>query len=242
MKIKITFSYNGASFEGSQVQAHTTNTIMGQIYKAFEALNIQTKLHASGRTDAGVHAFRQTMHCEIPLFWNETAKLHEHLQNKLPSSIKIRHLHKCDDDFHARYSAKRRAYRYILSSKESNPFESAFITFIKEPIHKKRLADAMKLFEGEHDFSSFKKSGSDTKSSIRTIYKTRVYRYKGKTVLYFEANGFLRSQIRLMVAFLLKINEGKLTNEQLIEQINNTKVHNNRPAPANGLYLSNIIY
>jgi len=242
MKIKITFSYNGASFEGSQVQLHTDNTIMGQIYKALASLNIQTKLHASGRTDAGVHAFRQTMHCEIPSFWNDVNKLHEHLQNKLPPSIKIRYLRQCNEDFHARYSAKRRAYRYILSDKQSNPFESAFSTFIKEPVHLDRLRQAIKVFEGEHDFSSFKKSGSDTKTSIRSIYKTRVYTYRDKTVLYFEANGFLRSQVRLMVAFLLKINEGKLTNEQLIEQINNVKIHNKRPAPANGLYLSNIVY
>lgn len=242
MKIKIILSYNGASYEGSQVQAHTSNTIMGQLYKAFEALNIQTKLHASGRTDAGVHAFKQTMHCQVPSFWSEVEKLHEHLQNKLPPSIKIRYLKKCDDDFHSRYSAKRRAYRYILSSKPSNPFESAFITFIKVPVNKRSLCEAIKIFEGEHDFSSFKKSGSDTKNSIRVIYKTRVYQYKDKTILYFEANGFLRSQIRLMVAFLLKINEGKANITELKEQLDNIKMHNRRPAPANGLYLSNIIY
>lgn len=242
MKIKLTFSYNGSSFEGSQVQLHTKNTVMGQVYEAFKSLNIQTKLHASGRTDAGVHAFRQTMHCQIPSFWSDTKKLKEHLQHKLPDAISIRYLSQCPDDFHARYSAKRRAYRYILSNEQSNPFEAAFITFIKEPIHLERLRDAIKLFEGEHDFSSFKKTGSATKHNIRTIYKAHVYTQKNKTVLYFEANGFLRSQIRLMVAFLLKINDGTFTNEQLIEQINNIKVHNNRPAPANGLYLSNIVY
>jgi len=242
MKIKLIFSYNGSSFEGSQVQLHTTNTVMGQVYEAFKSLNIQTKLHASGRTDAGVHAFRQTMHCQIPSFWSDTKKLKEHLQHKLPDTISIRYISRCSDDFHARYSAKRRAYRYILSNENSNPFESAFVTFIKEPIHLERLRDALKHFEGEHNFSSFKKSGSATKHNIRTIYKTRLYTHNKKTVLYFEANGYLRSQIRLMVAFLLKINEGKLTSEQLLEQINNTKVHNNRPAPSNGLYLSNIVY
>jgi tRNA pseudouridine38-40 synthase len=215
---------------------------MGQIYEALKSLNIQTKLHASGRTDAGVHAFRQTMHCEVPSFWSDTAKLKEHLQHKLPDTIYIRHLSQCSDDFHARYSAKRRAYRYILSDEKSNPFESAFVTFINESLHLKRLEDAIKLFEGEHDFSSFKKTGSDTGHSIRTIYKTRVYTYRNKTVLYFEANGFLRSQIRLMVAFLLKINEGSLSNAQLLEQLHNLKMHNKRPAPANGLYLSNIVY
>jgi len=242
MKVKFTLCYNGSSYEGSQVQLHTKNTIMGRVYEALKALNIKTKLHASGRTDAGVHAFRQTMHCELPSFWNDMPKLKELLNHKLPSSIKIRHISLCDESFHSRYSAKRRAYRYILSQEESNPFEDAFITFINAPINHNLLTEAIKIFRGEHDFSSFKKSGSDTGTNVRTIFNTRVYTFKGKTVLYFEANGFLRSQIRLMVAFLLKINEGTLSTQQLQEQLDNVKVHNKKPAPGNGLYLSNIVY
>ena len=103
-------------------------------------------------------------------------------------------------------------------------------------------SDAMKLVQGEHDFGMFKKSGGASGSDVRTIFETRVYSYRNKTILYFEANGFLRSQIRLMVAFLLKISEGKLTNKQFLEQLNNEVSHNTRPAPPNGLYLSNIIY
>ena len=242
MRIKILLSYNGSSYEGSQVQLHTSNTIMGQIYKALTSLGIETKLHASGRTDAGVHAFKQVMHCEVPSFWTDASKLKDHLNHKLPTSIKIRQLSFCNEDFHARYSAKRRAYRYILSDGISNPFEDAFVSFINTPINLNLLTAGMKTFEGEHDFSSFKKSGSPTKTNLRTIYKTRVYTHNKKVVLYFEANGFLRSQIRLMVAFLLKINSLELTNEQLNQQLKNTHVFNTRPAPANGLYLSNIVY
>ena len=242
MKIKFILSYNGASFEGSQVQKHTDNTIMGAIYKAFEAINIDTKLHASGRTDAGVHACKQTMHCEVPSFWSDLDKLKEHLQYKLPDTIKIRHLTQADEDFHARYSAKRRAYRYILCDEQNNPFESAFVTFTPNRLNINALKEAMTLLEGEHDFEMFKKSGGATGSDVRTIFKTRVYPYRNKTILYFEANGFLRSQIRLMVAFLLKISDEKLTNTQLLEQLNKEKVHNTRPALPNGLYLSNIIY
>ncbi len=242
MKIQLLLSYNGASFEGSQVQKHTDNTIMGKLYEALNVLNIKTKLHASGRTDAGVHAFKQMMHCEIPAYWSDLEKLKRHLQFQLPQSIKIRQLKIADESFHARYSAKRRAYRYILCDKPSNPFESSFVTFIPQKIDIKILQEAMSLFEGEHDFEMFKKSGSSTGSTVRTMFKSKAYRYKNKTVLYFEANGFLRSQIRLMVAFLLKINEGKLSLDQLAEQIKNQKMHNTRPAPPNGLYLSNIIY
>jgi len=242
MKIRFTLSYNGSSYEGSQVQLHTKNTIMGRLYEALQSLNIHTKLHASGRTDAGVHAFRQTMHCELPSFFKDISRLKSLLNHKLPDSIRIRHLQECEETFHSRYSAKRRVYRYIMSDEISNPFEEAFITFIKVPINIVALKEATLMFEGEHDFSSFKKTGSNTSTNVRTIYKTRVYTYNNKTVLYFEANGFLRSQIRLMVAFILKVNEGALSITQLKEQLSNTKRHNTKPAPANGLYLSNIIY
>ncbi len=242
MKIKLLFSYNGSNFEGSQVQKHTSNTVMGQIYNAFEALGIKTKLHASGRTDAGVHAFKQVMHCEVPPFWSDIKKLKDHLRFQLPSSIKLRQLSIADEEFHARYDAKRRAYRYILCEQDSNPFESAFVTFVKEELDLNSLQNAIKLFEGDHDFSSFMKSGSATSSNVRHIYKTRVYTYKNRIILYFEANGFLRSQIRLMVAFLLKVSQGKLTEKELLEQLNNQHKYNTKPAPPNGLYLSNIIY
>lgn len=242
MRIKFLISYNGSDFEGSQVQKHTKNTIMGRVYEAFEALNIRTKLHASGRTDAGVHAFKQVMHCEIPDFWSDLDKLKRHLQVKLPSSIHLRQLQEADESFHSRYSAKRRAYRYILCDEKSNPFENSFITFSPNKLDIPALKEAIKLFEGEHDFGFFKKSGGAAGSDIRMIFKTRVYAYQNKTVLYFEASGFLRSQIRLMVAFLLKISDGKLNNDQLLEQLNLINRYNTGPAPANGLYLSNIIY
>jgi len=215
---------------------------MGKVYEAFEALNIETKLHASGRTDSGVHAFKQVMHCEVPDYWADTDRLKRHLSAKLPSSIHLRQLKQTDEHFHSRYSAKRRAYRYILCDSESNPFECNLVTFTPEKLDKALLKQSISLFEGEHDFGLFKKSGGSAVSDVRTIYKTRVYNYKNKTILYFEANGFLRSQIRMMVAFLLLINNKKLTKEQLSQQLNLQKTYNTRPAPPNGLYLSNIIY
>jgi tRNA pseudouridine38-40 synthase len=109
-------------------------------------------------------------------------------------------------------------------------------------LNTQKVIEAIKLFEGVHDFEYFKKSGSDTTDFKREIYSTRLYQYKGYTVLYFEANGFLRSQIRLMVGFLLKISEGSYTKEQLLQQLNREKHFNIKPAPHQGLYLSNIKY
>ncbi|MEJ2469110.1 MAG: tRNA pseudouridine synthase A, partial [Campylobacterales bacterium] len=140
-----------------------------------------------------------------------------------------------------RFSAKRRVYRYIMSDRISNPFEADFVTFTP-PLDFKRIDEAMRLFEGEHDFEYFKKTGSDVKHHVRTVYKAFAYRHRGYTVLYFEANGYLRSQIRMMADTVLKVNAGKMNLQQLNEQIDAKVRHSTDLAPAAGLYLSRIIY
>lgn len=241
MRVKLTISYNGAPFMGLQSQTTTANTIIGTLQNALQRLGIESKLVASGRTDRGVHAFRQVLHFDLPDFWTDLPKLHRSLNHQLPDAIHIRRIEKAPDDFHARYGAKRRVYRYILSTKEPNPFEADFVTFVPALDHEK-IADAIGLFEGTHDFAYFKKSGSDVTHYVRAVYKARLYRHRGYTVLYFEANGFLRSQIRLMVGFLLAISEGKLTAGMLKEQLSLQKQYKVKLAPHNGLYLSRITY
>ena len=86
------------------------------------------------------------------------------------------------------------------------------------------------------------KNGSDTKSSIRKIYRAYAYKRGSKVILNFEANGYLRSQIRLMVGFLLAVSEGNLTEKQLLEQLTCKAVHSRKLASPNGLYLAKIKY
>ncbi len=241
MRVKMTVAYNGANYFGSQVQKETEQTINGQIEKALNLLQIEAKIQASGRTDRGVHASRQVIHFDLPPFWRDLNKLEDSLKRILPLDIGIRRLEQVDDNFHARYSAKKRAYRYILSIQKPNPFLANLVTYI-DTIDEEKIREAIALFEGEHNFENFKKSGSDTENFVRKIYKTRVYNHKGYIVLYFEANGFLRSQIRLMVGFLLEISSGKYTKEDLLEQLNCNKNFKLKPAPHQGLYLCNIIY
>jgi len=243
MRFKIRLSYDGSSYLGSQSQTTSQNTIMGAFYIALENLQIKdSKITASGRTDKGVHAFNQVFHIDVPSFWNSETKLQMALNHQLPDTIHVKHVQRVDDNFHARYSTKKRAYRYILSDNVPNPFESKYVTYSTHPLNITLLKEAIAIFEGEHNFEMFKKSGSEVKNFQRIMYKTGIYTYRRKTILYFEANGFLYSQIRLMVGFLLKINEGKLTCKELKEQLTCKKMYNTRPAPANGLYLAKIFY
>ena len=241
MRIKITLAYNGANYFGSQVQKETDQTINGQIEKALTLLQIPSKVQASGRTDRGVHASRQVIHVDLPSFWKDLKKLQNQLSRALPKNIVVRRIEEVDKNFHARYSAKKRAYRYILSTQKPSPFLADLVTYV-DALDLEKIKEAITLFEGEHDFEFFKKSGSDTGSFVREIYKSRVYQHKGYTVLYFEANGFLRSQIRLMVGFLLAISEGKYTTEDLFTQLSRREHFKLKPAPHEGLYLCNIKY
>lgn len=236
MRVALKISYNGTHFFGSQTQKETPHTILGNIEQVLKQLGIDASLVASGRTDKGVHALGQVCHLDIPEFWQDLVKFRHTLNKMLPSSIYIKKVHTVSSDFHARYSAKRRTYRYLIKKGDSNPFESDFVTFL-EDIDFKNIQENMKLFMGKHDFKNFMKQGSDINSSTRIIHRAFAYKHKDYTVLNFQANGFLRSQIRLMVGALLNLNATQL--QEKLELKHNHKV---KPAPPNGLYLSVIHY
>ncbi len=236
MRVALTLAYDGTSFLGSQIQKETNNTIFGQIQKVFSQLSITEKAIASGRTDRGVHATGQVCHVDLPPFWSDTKKLKKVLNEMLPSSIEIKHIKSVDNEFHARYSAKKRIYRYLIKESSSNPFESNFITFLNS-INFTKIEKNIKLFIGEHDFKFLMKTGSDVTTTSRVIYKAFAYKHKGYIILNFEGNGYLRSQIRLMVGALLQLNATEIK-----EQLDCSENHKIKPAPSNGLYLAKIKY
>ncbi|EQB40537.1 pseudouridylate synthase [Sulfurimonas hongkongensis] len=236
MRCAITLSYNGTHFLGSQVQKSSTNTIVGTLEAALLKLGIDSKIVASGRTDKGVHASAQVCHLDLPQFWNDLEKLKRVLNSMLPPSILIKSVKKVDDSFHARYSAKKRVYRYMIKVAKRNPFEDDFVTFV-DSLDFKKIEKNIKLYKGRHNFANFMKVGSDTKSSIREVYKAFAYRHKGFIVLHFEANGYLRSQIRFMVAGLLNLDKNEIK-----ESLACKKKYKLKPAPSNGLYLAKVKY
>ncbi len=240
-RVKITMSYNGSAFMGSQQQPTTHETVIGTLLIALKRLRINTAPKGSGRTDRGVHATHQVMHLDLPHYWSDLRRLTDMLNMQLPSSIRIGRIEFVDNDFHARYSAKKRSYRYILKEGKSNPFEDNFISFVPS-LNPHAIINAIGLFEGTHNFELFKKSGNDMDHYMRIIYRAYAYTYKGHLILCFEGNGFLRSQIRLMVGFLLRISAGKSTKEQLLEQLSAVKRHSTDIAAHNGLYLTHIKY
>lgn len=240
MNLKFTVAYDGSLYLGSQKQPNK-NTIEDELLKAFKTLNIETSIVLSGRTDKEVHATGQVFNCIIPDFWTDFFKLQEILNKRLPSSIQIRHIVKVDENFHSRFHAKKRVYRYLITTKPTTPFNDKFITYVKS-VDEELLKEAIKEFIGVYDFKYFHKTGSDKDITIREIFETAFYKHKDIYVFKFVANSYLRSQIRLMVGFLLAINDKKLTIEDLKKQLRCEKNIFRTPIKANGLYLAKIKY
>ena len=240
MRIKAVIAYDGSTYQGFQKQTSTKATIATAIEDALISLQIHSPITASGRTDAGVHATGQVIHFDVPHFWHDLDKLKTALNRKL-DSISIKHLDFVAEDFHARFSAKKRVYRYVFKTHKPSVFEQAYIAQY-EPFDPEMLQQALGCFVGLHDFNYFRKTGTPTHTTLREIYRAFYRSYKGYHFIYFEANGFLRSQVRMMVDAAMACARQEMRIEELQEQLRCQKKHRSQLAPASGLYLAKIIY
>ncbi len=240
MRVKAVIAYDGSAFYGFQKQSHTTQTVATAIELALENLKIQSKITGSGRTDRGVHASNQVIHFDLPSFWSDLQKLKTELNRNL-KAIKIKSIAKADDKFHARYDAKTRLYRYYFSTTKTSVFMRNYLAYF-DSFDSEKLTKALFLFKGKHDFNNFSKNGSEPNSTIRSIYASNHKYHHGVHCITFEADGFLRSQVRMMVSAAMKCAQGKLELWQLEEQLDNKHLHSVTLAPPEGLYLSHIFY
>lgn len=240
MNVKFTISYDGTQFQGSQTQPNGLS-VEDRIQEAFKSINIDTKIVLSGRTDKDVHATGQVFNAIIPSFWQDLNRLKKVLNTHLPLSIKIEKIKEVNVDFHARFHAKKRVYRYLVTDKNLTPFNSKYISYCKN-IDMDKVQEAIKLFEGKHDFEYFHKKGSDKENTVREVFDARFYKYKDIYVFKFTANSYLRSQIRLMVGALLKVSEGKLSSNDIKEQLALKKYIFRTPSSPYGLYLAKVYY
>ena len=242
MRAKAVIAYDGSAFYGFQSQTTTPKTVSGALARAAAKLGIHSPVVGSGRTDRGVHATGQVIHFDLPPHWQrDRAKLRVMFNRLLKPHIHIKHIAETPDGFHARFDAKRRIYRYLLKETEPTPFEMPYTLHVPgiDPVG---LSKALKRFEGTHDFALFHKKGSDPGSTVRTIHRTRVERFGSYTILYLEADGFLRSQVRMITAAAIACMRGTLTIEQIDAQLRGDVQHITLLAPPQGLYLARVLY
>ncbi|MEA2046824.1 MAG: tRNA pseudouridine(38-40) synthase TruA [Campylobacterota bacterium] len=240
MRVKAVISYDGSYYLGFQKQTSTSKTITSSIEHALQSLQINNPITGSGRTDAGVHATAQIIHFDLPDFWTDLEKLKHALNRKL-RHISFKHICEVKQDFHARFGAKKRVYRYVFKTKKPSVFEQQYIAYY-HTFNASILLEALALFEGKHDFNLFHKTGSLTHSTVREIYQTAYIKRKGYHFIYFESNGFLRSQVRMMVAMAMACAREEITLTQLKQQLKCEKKHYSKLAPPEGLYLARVLY
>ena len=241
--IKLTIEYDGKDFNGWQKQPNKLN-IQGTIEQAIKNITGEdVELNASGRTDAGVHALGQVANfktnSEIPI-----EKFAIAINSKLKKSIVIKKAEEVDEKFHSRLNCKRKTYRYIINnSSEGTAIYRYLETHIPQKLDVKKMEQALKYFEGEHDFKAFKASGTSSKSSVRTIYKTQIYIKEDRIIIELTGNGFLYNMVRIIAGTLVDVGLGKIEPPQIENIIKEKKRENaGKTLPPNGLYLVSVEY
>ena len=239
MRLKATIAYDGSRFYGFQYQPDRPS-VVSALHDALRTLHIETTIVGSGRTDRNVHATGQVVHFDVPDYWHDLTKLQTQLNRKF-DAITVRRLDVASDTFHARFDAKARLYRYIFKTMPPSVFERRYVAYTA-PFDTALLTRALHCFEGTHDFAMFCKTGSDTKTTVRTVYQTRYYRRGVYHIVSIEGNAFLRSQVRLMMAGAFGVAQGRLSLHQLQAQRDGKAVYLRKPAPPEGLYLARVYY
>ncbi len=192
-----------------------------------------------------MHALNQVAHFDIPYHLSNES-MRKALNSILPLDILIKKAELVDNDFHARYSAHRKTYRYRVDQGEFvNPFKRNYTSHFKYPLNLEKMRKAASDLVGTHDFTSFVASGSQAKSNVRTIENITIRRdeLRNEVVFDFTGNGFLYNQVRIMVAFLLEIG----SNQRPVDDVPRVLEAKDRTlarmtAPASGLYLVNVDY
>lgn len=246
MRYRITITYDGTNYSGWQIQPNGVS-IQKMIEDALSLLlKAPTKITASGRTDAGVHALAQVAHFDATDEIDQK-KIRQSLNGILPKDIRIKDLEKTSEDFHARYSAQLKTYEYhVTIGDHSNPFTRKYSYFISYSIDLKLFKKAAKLLQGTHDFKAFANDplkGSAGKNSIRTLKEIVVVPTEDGLILKFTADGFLYKMVRNLVGAFLYLAKGKITLDDLKKLLaSKDRTFSPPPAPANGLFLKEVQY
>lgn len=202
-------------------------------------------IHGAGRTDAGVHAYGQVIHFDLPQAC-DVEKLRFGLDTQCPEDIDIVSVEQVSDDFHARYNPHSKTYEFLVDiGRPKNPMMRHYATHYPYPVAFESMRVAIKDLVGTHDFTGFTAAGTSVENKVRTIYRAdiRFDEERQFLIFTFTGNGFLYKQVRNMVGTLLKIGNGRMP----VEQIQKILEAKNRDlagptAAGNGLYLKEIIY
>lgn len=240
---KLIISYDGTDYCGFQIQPNGP-TIQGCLEHALSRATTQSiKINGAGRTDSGVHAEAQVVNfyhqATIP-----TDRFPLAINRFLPRDIRVLAAVDVPLDFHARYSAKGKTYRYqILDSAQPSVFLRNYALWVPERLNWATLERAGRMLVGVRDFASFAASGGSVKTTIRNLYRFSVRRCDSLWLLHFSADGFLYNMVRNIVGTLLEVGKGRLEATELMTLLDlRNRKYAGPTAPAHGLFLEKVHY
>jgi len=243
-RIVLGVEYDGSGYSGWQWQNNQRSVQQTLEQALSKVANNPVTVQCAGRTDSGVHALEQVVHFDTT---SVSRELHAWMlggNSNLPDDVRITWAKNAVDDFHARYSAIARFYRYIILNR---PVKSALLrrqaTWCYQPLDADKMHQAAQYLIGEHDFSSFRAQGCQSVSPCRKMYFIDVYREGDKVIMDISANAFLHHMVRNIAGVLMDVGMGKQpigwTQELLAAKNRNL---GSVTAPPDGLHLAAVFY
>ncbi len=241
-RVLLKLSYDGTFYRGWQKQADL-KTVQAEVEKAlFVAFKKNIEVFASGRTDAGVHAIGQCVHFDI----DDTVpvrKIKMILNRILPNDIEIISAKKVPNNFHARFSVKRKTYIYKIYNQQKNCFLANKVAFVKEYLDIDKMQQCAKILMGKHNFKGFCSSNTNAKDFEKTIYDISISKKKNFVYVEVTGSGFLMHMVRILVGTMVDFALNKISIEDVkmaLEKQN--RIFAGQTMPADGLYLKKVVY
>jgi len=243
-RYKLLITYDGTAYQGWQKQPEG-KSIQGTLENTvFHLFGKRAEVVGSGRTDAGVHALGQVAHVDLSLPL-QTNDLRAALNGRLPQDIRIKGVEIVSDTFHARYSAVKRAYAYLIRhGMDLSPFFRNSALQIPSPLDLERMNQAAATLVGKHDFSAFRAAGGGHTLPVRTVFTSEIVALSENLFCYLiVADAFLRKMVRGIAGTLLEIGTGK-SEPSLMTRLLTEKDRSlmGTLAPPQGLYLAAVFY
>lgn len=243
MKIALGLEYDGSGFCGWQSQPGGCG-VQDALEQALRGIAGESlRVHAAGRTDTGVHALSQVVHFETAVQRPESAWVRG-CNTLLPAGVSILWARRVADDFHARFSAQGRHYRYVLLNRPVRPgLFASRVGWFHVPLNLEKMREGAAYLLGEHDFSAFRAAGCQAKSPVKHLRQLALQRSGDNLVFDLAANGFLHHMVRNIVGCLVYVGKGRYPPEwiaDLLQQADRT-----RAAPTfspDGLYFTGVDY
>ena len=243
MRVALGLEYDGNHFCGWQTQPESCG-VQNRLERALSDMaGHEVGVVAAGRTDTGVHALCQVVHFDTETERPLSAWVRG-INANLPMSVRVLWAQMVPDDFHARFSARRRDYQFVLYNAPVAPAVMANkASWFHLALDVEKMAEGAKFLEGEHDFSAFRASECQAKSPVRTIYQSEVKKHGDCIVFNFSGNAFLHHQVRNMVGALVYVGKGNFEPEYIKTLLQARDRTQSPPTfSPDGLYLTGVGY